>query len=52
MFKVFNTVFSILNTESEKLTELVREHKESYGVLNSQYCDNLCSKKEKKLGAD
>lgn len=27
--------------DSEKLTEHVKEHKECYGLLNSQYSDNL-----------
>lgn len=45
MFKVFNTTFSILNIDSEKLTELARKHKERYGVLNSQCCENLCKEK-------
>jgi hypothetical protein len=35
----------LLNIGSEKLTELVRKHKERYGVLNSQYSENL--RKEK-----
>jgi len=27
--------------DSENLTEHVKEHKEHYGLLNSQYSDNL-----------
>jgi hypothetical protein len=41
LFKLFNIAFSILNVDSEKLTEHVKEHKECYGLLNSQYSDNL-----------